>query len=148
MKRKKNLISEKAAVQLLSRLYAEAQGDELTLDEVYAAAGRSDKDPEVNRNWLNGVLAKLRAHKFIETIDKYENSRSKLDKLKLTIAGKTALGLPVGTGADNTMSITRGPQSSMTYNDLAKAVAAFRNNNTDFEVVFEVRLKEAPLTKE
>jgi hypothetical protein len=145
MKKAKNLISEKAAVQLLKRLFADAKSEVMTLDEVYAAAGRAERNSDTNRNWLNGILAKLRHYKLVETIDKYENSRSKLDKLKLTIAGKTAIGWPVDTGAD--VSSHTPVQRGMTYNDLAKAVAAFRNENSDFDVVFEVKLKEVQPTK-
>ena len=142
-KRTHNSISEKAAIQLLGRLFSSADSDELTLDEAYVAAGRADISPETNRNWLNGVLAKLRDYALVTTIDKYENSRSKLDKIKLTMAGKTALGW---SSVDSITTPTSTPaplrRAVATYNDVAKAVAEFRNNNPDFEVIFEVKLKE------
>lgn len=142
-KKVNNKISEKAAVELLGRLFANATSDELTLDEVYAAANRADRDPETNRNWLNGILAKLRDHNLVTVISKYENSRSKLDKVKLSAVGKYSLGWPGGEANNSVVSIPAVPRVAIvTYNDLAKAVAGFRKDNPDFDVVFEVRLKE------
>lgn len=145
MGKAKNRISEKAAIQLLGRLFVDVGVEELTLDEVYAAAGRADISPETNRNWLNTVITKLRQHSLVNTIDKYENSRTKLDKLKITIAGKTALGWPVNNFQPTQMGYTPLPSRAMTmsYNDLAKAVASFRNDNPDFEVIFEVKLRSS-----
>lgn len=133
-----NRISERAAVELLKRLYSlNSDKDSLSLLEVYAAAGRTEEDSEANRNWLNTVMAKLKDHTLIEPVYVYDG-RKKLNAIKLTMAGTAALG----------RGVSRGPlaraETGITYNDLAKDVAKFRNENPDFEVVFSVSLKEVP----
>lgn len=147
MGKSKTMVSEKAAIQLLGRLFTNPGSDELTLEQAYEAAGRGDRDPETNRNWLNTVIVKLRQHSLISTIDKYENSRTKLDKLRITAVGRNALGwpsnnfMPANVGY---VSVPTKPQA-MSSTDLAKAIAVFRNENPDFDVVFEVKLKEQPI---
>ncbi len=146
MKRPTNRISEDAAVELLRRLFpVSLETDELSLDEVYVAAGRSNLNPQTNRNWLNGVLTKLKDHKFITTGNKFENSRSKLDKIKLTTAGKTALGRT--NNEENT--VDRPPKDNvpqkndLSLDEMLNIVEGLKAKHPKWDIVFEVRAKSS-----
>lgn len=142
------MVSEKAAIQLLGRLFIDPAFDEITLAQAYNAAGRGDENPVKNRNWLNTVIVKLRQHSLISTVDKYENSRTKLDKLRITAVGRNALGWPSNNFMPQNVGYVSVPTSKSTAvssTDLAKAIAIFRNENPDFDVIFEVKLKEQPI---
>lgn len=149
MVKSKTMVSEKAAIQLLSRLFIDPAYDEITLAQAYNAAGRGDQNPVQNRNWLNTVIVKLRQHSLISTVDKYENSRTKLDKLRITAVGRNALGWPSNNFMPANVGYVNVPTKypAMSSTDLAKAVAVFRNDNPDFDVIFEVKLKEQPMQK-
>jgi hypothetical protein len=151
-----NDISEAAAVELLRRIFDSAPGrDELSLGEIYVAVGRGELDADVNRNWLNTVMLKLKRHSFIAPQYEFDR-RKKLRSIKLTVAGKAALGrtgVPAPQSAPPTDSVAAvgaaTPDSrDISYNDVAKAVRLFRDNNPEFEVVFRVTLKEAPMQQQ
>lgn len=91
MNKPKHYISEGAAVELLKRIWGASEADSLTLNEIYNNAGRGELDDATNRNWLNTVMTKLRYHNLITPVYKYDG-RKKVDRIKLTLTGKTFLG--------------------------------------------------------
>jgi hypothetical protein len=148
MNKRGHSISEGAAIELLKRIFNNTSRDTISLDEAYVAANRTTESEETNRNWLNHALTKLRYHKLVVPVYKYDG-RQRLDKIQLTLAGKTALGQVhiesnKDHAQDDSTQITKSPEE-VSYNDVVKVVRVFRDNNPEYEVIFNVRLREEPM---
>jgi len=140
----KNAISEGAAVKLLNRLYAPYKDkNEISLEEIYEAAGRAEIDPETNRNWFNGVLAKLKMHNFVETATTFENSRNKVVGMKLTMAGEFVLGRRSETPIPGQRSGSAA--ASLTLDEMLAAVEELRKKYTAFDIELIIKPKETPM---
>lgn len=138
-------ISEQAAIELLKRIFGSTDADEMTLDEIYAAAGRTDQPAKTNRGWLNGVQTKLQYYKFVKPVMKFENSRNKLDKLRLTIAGKTVLGR-AADNADGAAARHEDRRSTgLTLDEMLAAVEELRKKYTAFDIELIVKPKDTPM---
>jgi hypothetical protein len=143
----KNRISEGSAIELLKRIFKNTTSDLITLEEAYVAADRSHLPAETNRNWLNNVMTKLSQHNLIVADYKYDG-RKRLNGIKLTIAGKTALNRNTQSNEANARvhasasTVFPEDEGITSYNDVAQAVRAFRDANPEYEVIFSVTLKE------
>jgi hypothetical protein len=143
----KNSVSEGAAVKLLNRLFAaHKDSNELTLEEIYSAAGRTDMDAETNRNWFNGVLAKLKRYNFVDTVTTYENSRHKVVGMKLTIAGQYILGRKVeGNMPPGTPDEQPSRTSGLTLDEMLAAIEELREKYTGFDIELVIKPKGTPM---
>lgn len=141
MKRPKNYISETAAVENLRRLFSpNPNADQLSLEEVFIAAGRERENGRTNRNWLANKMTQLKYHGLIRPIYKY-GQRKELAAIKLSLKGKKALGR-LSEGRDNSSLLNSALGTDVSAIEVAAAVRAFRDNYPEFDVVFEVRLKK------
>lgn len=142
MKKSKHFISEGAAVELLQRIFGNTDADTLTLKEVYLAAGRGEIDEETNRNWVNNVMTKLRYHSLI-TPDYTYGNRKKLSGIKLTIAGRTAIGRTAGDETDN--GTVRQPRqtASLTLDEMLATVEQLRKKYPAFDIDLVIKPKES-----
>jgi len=146
MKKPKNFISEGAAVELLQRIFGNTDTDVMTLQEVYVAAGRGELDEETNRNWVNNVMTKLRYHSLI-TPDYTYGNRKKLSGIKLTIAGRTAIGRAASdeaAGVDNGSRPPR-PATSLTLDEMLATVEQLRKKYPAFDIELIIKPKESPM---
>lgn len=143
MTKGKNDISEQAAIQLLKRLFEKSPDkNSLTLDQLYAAAGRGQLDADTNRNWINNVMTKLRKHNFIVPNYTYDG-RKKLEGVKLSATGKSILGRTNDfDGNDAARTLIKTTNDHVGIDQLTKTVSQFRRQNPDYEVTFRIELKE------
>jgi hypothetical protein len=147
--------TEFAATRTLEGFFAKkSDSDFVTKDEIFAAWGRDRPEYEkTNEGWLSNRLTGIYYYDLAKPVYSFHPWR-KLERLELTIKGKRALGR---VSQPVTITPIRSPDppepqtiagnGAMTYQDLAKAIAAFRNENPDFEVVFKIALKEVSSTK-
>ena len=141
MKKTKNYISRTAAVENLRRLFSPSpNADQLSLQEIFIAAGRERENEQTNRNWLANKMTQLKYHNLIKPIYKY-GQRKELVAIKLGLEGKKALGR-LSEGRENPPLLNSALSADGPALEIAEAVRAFRDNYPEFDVVFEVRLKK------
>lgn len=146
-------VSEDAAINLLKRLFSPyPDKNAISIDEVYSAAGRSHLDPTTNRNWLNGILAKLKAYQLAFPVLKYDNGRNKLNKVQLTTAGKVVLNRS-SSSLDSQTSAPILPtvvparvapvanKPVLSLDEMLEIVEALRVNHPNWDIVFEIKPK-------
>jgi hypothetical protein len=142
MNKPSNYISENAAIETVKRLFANSpDSDSVTLEEVYSATDRSDFNEQANKNWLSNKMTQIKYHDLIKSLYKYDG-RKKLVGIQLTIKGKRALGRISNDIIDDDQQVGDTNYKSVTASDVAKVVKVFRDNNPEYTVVFEVKLKE------
>ena len=143
MTKGKNNISEQAAIQLLKRLFdGLPDKNSLTLDELYAAADRSQLDADTNRNWINNVMTKLRKHNFIVPNYTYDG-RKKLEGVRLSATGKSVLGRGHSLDESEGDSLATKPVNDhVGIDQLTRTVSLFKKQTPDYEVIFRIELKE------
>jgi len=129
--------SKDAATETLKRFFAQAPDkDEVSISEIFVATGRDADAPENNMSWLSNNLTTLRYHGLINSVYTYDG-RKKLDKIRLTLAGKKALGrIEDEPSDDGELSGNR-----VSLEDALRVVNKFKKENPAFEVVFTVQLK-------
>jgi hypothetical protein len=144
--------SKSASARTVKRFFANSpQADKISLDEIYAAAGRQDLDAEKNRSWLSNLATHLYYHDLVKPLYSYDSGYKKLKGMQLTLSGKRAIGRieeDAGPGiAPANPAAVHSPSSGAeaSLSDVAKLVKDFRDNNPEFEVVFDVKLKEIQL---
>lgn len=153
----KHPISEQAAVELLKRIFPDAPNTtELTVEEVFKIAGREGKKARTNRNWLNLVLSKLKSYGFVATTTRFQNSRIRLHKIKLTLAGKTALSvskapaylasiapppMPTFAPVQEALIPVEPSKTKLTLEELLLAIDQIRASSPNWDIVFEVKTK-------
>jgi hypothetical protein len=143
--------SKSAAARTVKRFFANSpQADKISLAEIYAAAGRQDLDAEKNRSWLSNLATHLYYHDLVKPLYSYDSGYKKLKGMQLTLSGKRAIGRieeDAGPGAApaNPPAAIHSPSPDASLSDVAKLVKDFRDNNPEFEVVFDVKLKEIQL---
>lgn len=144
--------SEYSATRTLQRFFAKyPEANSITVPQIFDSVERNGPEyVDKNDGWLSNKLTGLYAHSLVKPVYSY-NPWRKLEKLELTQRGKTALNredAPSIEDRENTDTTERkSGGTTVTYQDLAKAVVAFRNDNPDLDITFEVKLKEVQPTK-
>lgn len=137
----------------------------MKVDEVYAVWGRTGERPARNRAWLANFLTHLRYHDLVEPVYDYRNSRKVLVAIKLTPRGMEALDWRLNSGSNPTSAAQSAQhvpvktvsrvkavapaqpsrlspaQPSVDLATVMRQVAELRQQNPDFEIIFDVRLK-------
>jgi len=142
MQRPKNYISQTAAVENLKRLFANnPDSDQLSVEELLIAAARDDQKPQTNRNWLANKMTQMKYHDLIRPVYRY-GERKKLVGIELSIRGKKALGRISADSSKTGQLPATQPGSPLGVQDITGSVKNFRDNNPEFDVVFELKLKK------
>jgi hypothetical protein len=83
--------SKKAAEETLKRFFAnKPASDQVSVEEIFRAAGRQGKQPTANMAWLSNKLTTLRYHDLINSEYSYQGKR-RLKSISLSLDGKRAL---------------------------------------------------------
>ena len=141
-------LSKSASANTLKRFFVNnPDKDSVTLEEIFIAADRDLNQPEKNLSWLSNKMTHLRYHNLV-TPDYYFDGRRKLKGLRLTIEGKRAIGRIDDdlSSMPQYVDVPRTEKTSIagvSLNDVARVVKNFRDNNPEFLVVFDVKLREA-----
>lgn len=138
--------SRYSAVQNIKKMFANTPEDSISLRDVFIAWGRNLEKEVENKAWLSNKLTHLKYHDLVTPVYSYEGGPRKLQRLELTIEGKKELGRIKGkvNGTDEVPVKTNGHNNAVSFTDLTKLVAQFREDNKDYyEVTFDVKLKGA-----
>ncbi len=128
-------LSRESAIDTAKQIFSRTQGDSVTPREAAVAWGREAMSEKDNRRWLDNKMIHLKYHNLIMPVYSRRNSRRVLDRIQLTLDGKRAIGR-IETTKDDTH------KSLQLLSDLTKQVAKFRQDNPDYQIIFEVKLKE------
>lgn len=137
------------AIATLRKFFSAQSGtNEVTPDEVYAIYKRTDLDPALNRNWLSNKMTALYYYSLIEPVYSYNDGVRRLKSMRLTAEGVKSLNRTTSSPAPKEESAphTSIPKST-TMADVAKVVKDFRDSNPEYEVVFDIKLREVQPTK-
>lgn len=141
MKRKKSHIKSKTAgIETLRRFFPDNSADEVSIDEALQAAGRpmEMEKAEDNRAWLSNKLTTLKYHNLLTVHYTYDDGRRKLDRLRLTLNGKRALGRVEDGGYGE---IEPKMNNVVTPPDIMKEIAQLKKNYPEYEITFDMKLK-------
>lgn len=130
-------MSRKAAVENVRQAFSQTEEDALTIQEIARAWGsREDVSEEANVRWLGNKMTHWKYHGLVQPVYKRRNSRRVLDKIQLTLEGKKELGRIGQDGGDSVMSSNISLESIMSH------LPELRKNNPDYDITFDIRLKE------
>jgi hypothetical protein len=139
MKKNKPL-SYEASSQNLKRFFSgSTNADAVTVEDIFQAVGRSDKDGTQNRSWLSNKLTSLYHHKLVTPVYSTDGQH-RLTKIRLTEAGKRAVQ---GVAAAQ----VPGPEKTdggrkLTIEQIMDAVPELQRAHPSWEIVFTVNPKK------
>lgn len=147
MLKNKKIRSKNVAIENVKTFFSNTPNDDVaSLEDAFRAWGRPNPENiEENKAWLSNKLTALKYHNLVTPIYVHKDGRRKLEKLRLTLEGKKALGRIEGYSEDdknneNSHSKNSG-NSSNDFSDIYKKVAEWQKNHQEFEVEFNVKLK-------
>lgn len=130
-------ISQKAATETLQSLFSHTREDKITLDEAFRAWGRESYSLEKNKHWFDNKMTHLKYHSLIKPVYERRNARRVLFGIQLTLLGKRALGRIEGDNKNTESSSV----NNISLGQITKLVSLFKKQNSEYDVVFEVKLK-------
>ena len=133
--------SKDASVENVKRFFLNTPNDDIvSINDAFLAWGRDLSNVD-NKAWLSNLLSHLKYHNLITPIYSVINGRRKLDKLRLTLEGKRALGRIEGSVNSKDKIPTNENVNSLSIADVMKIVARLRRENSDYDITFDVKLK-------
>lgn len=144
MKTGKKLKSKPASIENVKRFFSNTpDSDSVSVDDAFVSWGRNLEKKKANMAWLSNVLFHLKYHNLIKPVYDYGSGRKKLDAIQLTFEGKRALGRIEGNSDEDFTSSTptNSHSNSKTITDVMKIVAKLRQDNPEYDVTFDVKLK-------
>lgn len=133
--------SRSSAIENLRQFFSNTSEDIISVQDAYVAWGRNLENVEGNKAWFSNKLTYMKYHNLVKPVYAVRNNRRNLDKIQLTMEGKKVLGRIEGSSGENIPSSTSGSNSSLSIADVMKIVARLRKENQDYEITFNVKLK-------
>lgn len=140
--------SEEAAINTLRRFFAGSpDSDEVAVADIFRLTGRNMSQEKKNRDWLANKLSTMRSYDLIDTVYAYEGRR-KVDKIKLTILGKRALGripsdqLPRGDDLILPPDINPPADRNVSLETVYRDVKILKKQLPSFNVIFKLEPKD------
>ncbi len=136
-------LSKEAAIENIKRFFANTPEDVLSIKDAYLAWERDLKQANKNKGWFSNKMVDLKYHDLIKPVYGMKNNRRVLTKIQLTLEGKRALGRVEGKeqANDAILPSTNGQDNLLSIADAMKIVARLKKENPDFEITFDVKLK-------
>jgi hypothetical protein len=133
-----------AATETLRRFFANnPDTDEITINDIFEATGRGDKDAGNNMAWLSNKLTTLRYHNLVDSTYSY-HGRRKLEKISLTLAGKRALMRVQDGVRPEIVSVPHlgtPVKGKVSINDALAIVKELKEEYPDFEIELTINTK-------
>ncbi|KKQ43429.1 MAG: hypothetical protein US60_C0002G0037 [Microgenomates group bacterium GW2011_GWC1_37_8] len=144
--------SKDASIANVKRLFSNAPDkDTISIEDAFIAWDRPNpEDVEANKAWLSNMLYHLKYHNLLTPVYSFSSGRKKLEKLQLTLEGKKALGRIEGEQNSEIGSITSSKKAdeSHSFIDVMKIIAKLREDNPEYDITFDVKLKSNGLREE
>lgn len=135
--------SKKSSIENVKRLFSNSpDNDEISLEEAFRSWGRTNpENVEAHKPWLSNVMTHLTYHNLVRSVYSYDEGRRKLKGIALTHEGKRALGRVEGHADHQDISSDNG-NGTFSVGNVMKIVASLRKDNPEYEITFDVKLKE------
>lgn len=133
--------SRNSAIENLKQFFSNTSKDIISIHDAYVAWGRNLENAEGNKAWFSNKLTYMKYHNLVKPVYVVRNNRRNLDKIQLTMEGKKVLGRIEGSSDENISSSTNGNNNSLSIADVMKIIARLRKENPDYEINFDVKLK-------
>lgn len=116
--------------------------DSVSLTEIYTLSKRNLAENKKNRNWLSSKLTYLTRYDLVKPVYK----GIVLDRLQLTENGKQVVGRKneINQRSSSLKSETETKaeyQNHLFLPDVLKTISRLREENPEFEITFDVKLK-------
>lgn len=117
--------------------------DTISIQDAFVAWGRNPDDAVGNKAWFSNKMTHLKYHNLVKPVYALRNGKRILNKIQLTMEGKRALGRIEGNSDSNNMISSNANHNgnSLSIADAMKIVARLRKENPDYEISFDVKLK-------
>jgi hypothetical protein len=133
--------TRESAISNVKQFFANNPSDDtISLQDAFSAWGRNLEDVKGNMSWFYNKLTHLKYHNLVRPLYAVRNSKRVLDKIQLTMEGKKALGRIEGNQDSNDKN-SQTNNSSLSIADVMKIVSRLRKENSDYEITFDVKLK-------
>lgn len=132
-----------AAIENIKKSFSNTSGDIISADDLFMAWGRNPEKREDNKSWLSNKLTHWKYHDLVQPIYNYKSGHRVLEKIQLTLTGKKAIGR-IGENVESinvTSPINNGNGTTPSLKDVMEMVAELRKKNPDYEINFDVKLK-------
>lgn len=133
--------SRSSAIENLKQFFSNTSEDIVSIQDAYVAWGRNLENAEGNKAWFSNKLTYMKYHNLVKPVYVVRNNRRNLDKIQLTMEGKKVLGRIEGSSEENIPPSTNGSNNSLSITDVMRIVAKLRKENQDYEITFNVKLK-------
>ena len=151
----KSYLSREAAAKNLRMFFANTNGDEVSVDEVFIAAGRNPDEVGKNKSWFSNKLTSMAEYGLFTRHYSSRRGQKKLVKLKLTNEGKRALGrnlsdsifIPAQPAQQASLLPSVTIDKEVTVSSVRRDVEALRQKEPELDIWFSVTLKEEPATR-
>ena len=132
-----------ASVENVKRLFSSTSGNTVSIEDVFRSWPRDPNEEKINRGWLSNLLSLIKFHNLVKPIYTTKNGPKTLVELQLTPEGKEVLGRATVNSSNSEMvpSSGDGKNNVADLDDIAKKIAKWEQQNEQFEVTFNVRLK-------
>lgn len=138
--------SKETTIENVKRFFSQAPpgGDIVTLEEAFRGWGRENPEHvEAHKRWMSNELTHLKYHNLVKPVYSTVGGKKKLVKLQLTLDGKKVLGrIGEQLTINDSSSAVKEENSPVSFGDVMKMVAKLRKENPDYEITFDVKLKE------
>ena len=136
-------ITKEAAIENVKKMFSNTSEDLISIQDVYKTWERDPEQEVRNKGWFSNKLINLKYHNLVKPVYVMRNHRHTLDKIRLTLEGKRALGkLEYDNDPhDPTSTIPNNNIDTITISDAMKIVATLRDKNPEYEITFDVKLK-------
>jgi hypothetical protein len=134
-------LSKDAAIENVKKFFSNTPEDTISIEKAYMAWERDLTQTERNKGWFSNKMVDLKYHNLVKSIYAMKNQRRVLDKIQLTMEGKKALGRIGDDSSANGINTTNGNGESLSISDVMKIVAKLKKDSPDYEITFDVKLK-------
>lgn len=133
--------SLEASTESIKRIFGEDENTFfVTVEQAANNAGRGNKSRVENVSWLSTLANHLKYHDLVKVIYSYRG-RKRLDGLQLTAKGREIIGHSELISENDVAGDNKTPRQ-ISFSDVMKVVAKLRTDNPEYDIVFDVKLRD------
>lgn len=140
----KNKYKSRASMEgTVKRFFAHTSEDTISLEDAFSAWGRNMAEVEKNKQWFSNKLTNMKYYNLVTPLYTVRNNRRVLEQIQLTLEGKRVMGR-VGENVITENGVnpsSNGNGKKIDFKDVMDLVAQLKEQNPQFEIVFDVKLK-------
>ncbi len=126
-----------SALEGVRLVFSKTDSDTVSLEDIFSFWGRGGHTLLQNQRWFGNKLVHWKYHDLVGPVYRLRNKKRVLYGVQLTLKGKRALGKLRNELGD---SETDGDNSDI--GKLMKSVKDLQDKNPEYEITFNVKLKE------